>query len=83
VLSVRGGYALYGNPYSLKSVPDASATSITGGLGFRKKNFYIDAAVVNTQSNTQFTAYSSLHTGASAALNTSRTDAMVTIGTKF
>ncbi len=49
-LSLRGGYALYGNPYTKEAViNNAMRTSYTGGLGFRRKGYSIDFAYARTQ----------------------------------
>lgn len=84
LFSIRGGYSLYGNPYSSNTPLNAQATSFTGGLGYRSGNVYVDAAVVNTQYNSTYTAYPVVNGGGPVAgLNTNHTDVMVTIGTHF
>ena len=41
---LRGGYALYGSPYSLgEANVDANRSVISGGIGLRSKFFFIDA----------------------------------------
>lgn len=54
--SVRGGYALYGNPFKSSSV-DASRASYTAGLGMRDNNYYLDFAFVLTQYKEQYYLY--------------------------
>lgn len=60
-LSVRAGFALYGNPYGPAVSNDGKRTSVTGGLGYRDKDdrFFIDAAYVRTMSSEKYYLYSS------------------------
>lgn len=48
-ITLRAGYALYGSPFA-KSDENKNAvrTSYTGGIGFRKDNYFIDFACVYT-----------------------------------
>lgn len=46
-LKLRAGYALYGSPYK-NSINDLEKTSITFGLGFRDKNYFLDLAWIMT-----------------------------------
>lgn len=46
---LRGGYAFYGNPYSSGYLNDKSKRSIiSGGIGYRSGNFFIDAAYMRS-----------------------------------
>jgi hypothetical protein len=47
VLALRAGYAMIGNPY-VKEQNDASKTYITGGLGYKTKNFFFDLGYAYT-----------------------------------
>lgn len=85
IFSLRGGYSLYGNPYTNSSLSSA-ATSYSGGLGYRAGNFYVDAAVVNTQYASPYTPYpiaSGTPAAPTAVINSNRTDIMVTLGSRF
>ena len=44
----RLGYALYGSPFRDGDNVNASRQSISGGVGFREKNIYLDMAYVHT-----------------------------------
>ncbi len=54
---VRAGYAHYGNPYKENTDIDRSRTNITGGLGFRKRKFYLDLAVIYISYKTMYAPY--------------------------
>ena len=45
---VRLGGAYYGNPYKNLAGEKGNRFQITGGLGYRNKGFFIDAAYVHT-----------------------------------
>jgi opacity protein-like surface antigen len=56
-MSVRIGYALYGNPYKPAEKMDGTRTSYTAGIGFREDNFFVDFAYVYTQWNEDYYLY--------------------------
>ena len=85
-LSLRAGYDLYGNPYSSTSQINNSATSVSGGLGYRIGNVYIDATLVNTKFNDVYNVYPIVNSNghnANATIAATRTDFMLTLGSKF
>lgn len=45
---LRGGYAIYGNPYKNDGGEDLNRYALTGGVGFLIDRIFIDFAVVNT-----------------------------------
>ncbi|WP_158281370.1 OmpP1/FadL family transporter [Sediminitomix flava] len=52
---LRGGYAYYPDPTEAEYRDvDQSTQYITGGLGYRNANFFIDFAFINTQSNSSY-----------------------------
>lgn len=55
-IALRAGYCLMDNPYS-KKLNDAGAYSITGGLGFKNKNFFMDFAYAYTFGKSKFYEY--------------------------
>jgi hypothetical protein len=57
VLRVRVGYARYGNPY-VSTALDRAQNYITGGLGLRMRNFFIDASGVYLTYKEQYSPYS-------------------------
>jgi hypothetical protein len=59
-LSLRGGYAMYGTPFNTGqnvSGADLSKTSITGGLGIRDQNYFIDFGYAYSQATEYFQPY--------------------------
>jgi hypothetical protein len=59
-LSFRGGYALYGSPFKSGvdvGSSDMSKTSITGGIGIRDENYFIDFGYAFSQQSEYFQPY--------------------------
>ncbi len=56
VFRVRAGYALYGDPFKNSDVNQAK-TFVTGGVGIRQNNFFVDAALVYSKYNSVYTPY--------------------------
>ncbi len=55
--ALRGGYAIYGNPFS-SGINDGKKTYYTGGFGFRDRNFFLDLAYVRSVSHEDYYLYS-------------------------
>jgi long-subunit fatty acid transport protein len=55
---LRGGYSVLADPYANTPQLDRSITRLTGGLGYRNRDFFIDLAVINMQT----TAFNSPYT---------------------
>ena len=53
---MRGGFALYGDPYSASGY-DRKRTYYTGGIGLKEKKFFVDAAYVHSAYNTVYSPY--------------------------
>ncbi|AFD07065.1 OmpP1/FadL family transporter [Solitalea canadensis] len=83
-LSVRAGFAQYGNPFSENSVNDGKRNYYTSGIGYRINNFYVDAAYVNSSFNTTYRPYL-LDDFSEPVINIKqRTNSVVlTVGTRF
>ncbi|WP_156180740.1 OmpP1/FadL family transporter [Rufibacter radiotolerans] len=56
VFRVRAGYALYGDPFKDSGV-DQKKTFLTGGIGLRQNNYFIDAALVYSTYKSVYTPY--------------------------
>jgi hypothetical protein len=82
-LALRGGYAFYGSPYSSSEInKDASYSSVSGGIGIREENFFIDLACVFTNHDEKYFMYQ--HSGLEAANNSSNTSKfLATFGFRF
>lgn len=83
-ISFRAGYAMYGDPYKSAAV-DGSRTFITGGLGYRFEQYYIDLAFVNQQYKSQYTAYSLNNSDLNPIIQNNHqvNSVVLTFGTKF
>lgn len=53
---LRGGYSYQGDPY-VSSAIDNSIQKITGGLGYRNSDFFVDLAAVHTKYQTASSPY--------------------------
>lgn len=56
VFRVRAGYGLYGDPFKDSDV-DQRKTYVTGGIGLRQANYFIDAALVFSKYNSVYSPY--------------------------
>ena len=56
VFRARLGFAYYGDPYQNSSL-DQSRSYVTGGLGLRQNNFFVDVAGVYGTGNSRYTPY--------------------------
>jgi len=86
-LSFRGGYAMYGTPFNagenVKGA-DQSKTSITGGIGVRDGNYFIDLGYAYTESTEYFQPYYLNNQSVPGSKNKIQTNNFVmTFGVKF
>ncbi|MDR1725452.1 MAG: hypothetical protein LBR28_03575 [Bacteroidales bacterium] len=80
--ALRAGYAIIANPYKTEfEENDASQQLITGGLGFRGKQFYIDLAYAYTLSGNNAKYY--FYDGGVTSLTHNEHLIQATIGFKF
>lgn len=54
--SLRAGYALYGNPFK-SGQSDFTEQMISGGVGFREKNYFFDLGFVNSSTGYDYFLY--------------------------
>ncbi|MDR0971628.1 MAG: hypothetical protein LBM25_04505 [Bacteroidales bacterium] len=81
--ALRGGFALMQNPYK-PDVNDASAKTITAGVGYRHKNFFLDFAYAYTKGNSNFFEYENpSNDNTKVDLETIRHIGQITLGFKF
>ena len=79
---LRAGYAYYGSPY--QNGDAEKRQSITGGLGFRDKKFFVDLAYVHALGERYYQPYTLEDKIVSAAkINESAGNWLTTIGFKF
>jgi hypothetical protein len=84
-LRARAGFSYMPDPFqSEQNGVNRAITSISGGLGYRNKKFYIDAALVFTEGNNSYRPYR-VNTPESplVTLKNSTTFGMLTIGFPF
>jgi hypothetical protein len=55
----RGGYAMMGNPYksSIITNKEGRTRTVTGGVGYRKGDYYLDCAFATAKSTSFYTPY--------------------------
>lgn len=84
--SLRGGYSLQGSPFD-KTPKDYEITSISGGLGYRNKNYFIDLAYRNSSYDINYYNYTlpdaSMGTLPQTRVETTDHYATLTLGWKF
>ncbi len=81
-LRLRAGYAYQADPF-LESTSDRSATSFTGGLGYRSRVFFIDLAVTHRMSEQVISPYFLDGATPTAQIDASVTNGILTIGVNF
>lgn len=82
-ITLRGGYAIYGNPFKDGATTvDATRTSITGGIGFRMKGFYADLGYVITKWDEAYFMYDPILVN-TAKIQTSQKQLLITAGFRF
>ncbi len=79
--TLRGGYALYGNPFK-SGINDSERTSYSGGIGMRQDNYFLDFAYVYTGWKQDYYMYSSKLVGPSKN-EYSAHNFLMTLGFKF
>jgi hypothetical protein len=86
-ISLRGGYAMYGSPFKsgvAVTGADLSKTTITGGLGIRDGDYFIDFAYAYSQATDFFRAYTLSNLDVPGSKNKTTTNNFtMTFGVKF
>ena len=59
IFRLRAGYAHYGDPYR-SSTFDRNKQYITGGVGIKQENRFLDLAIVNSRFNSVYSPYTLL-----------------------
>jgi hypothetical protein len=78
--SIRAGYALYGNPFK-NGLNDETEQLISGGIGIREKNYFVDFSYVNSSINSDYYLYPNVVEAASTS--TTKHMFLCTVGFKF
>jgi hypothetical protein len=84
IFRLRGGFALYGDPYVNFDDVKRGSQQLTAGAGIRQKDFYVDFALVKSMSKTGYSPYTlSSGNNPSALISTGSTNATFTVGFFF
>lgn len=86
MISLRGGFGYYGNPYKSSVYKDGERYDFSAGLGFRMKSSFIDIGVIHHQYKNleqPYVAYSDSYINPVARLKSNQTNAVLTFGWKF
>tara|TARA_B100001250_G_scaffold390618_1_gene390758 strand:- start:2216 stop:3667 length:1452 start_codon:yes stop_codon:yes gene_type:complete len=82
-ISFRGGYATFGSPFQ-DNLNDGSKKYFSGGIGFQKKAYFIDLAIINCLTKEDYILYRDHNTGAQLAnTETNRQTLIITCSYKF
>jgi hypothetical protein len=79
---VRAGYAYYGNPLSKNVEVDLTTQYFTGGVGYRKNNFFIDLGISLSSQTTGFLLYNYKNQETTSSKN-SQVRVVTTVGFKL
>lgn len=84
-VALRAGVAYYGNPYK-NALYNTSRLQISGGIGYRTKDWFIDAAFIHSQQNYKQTPYTLSRANADvpmAEIKQGVSTVLLTLGLKF
>lgn len=77
-LRIRGGYSLYGSPYNAAFSSSGAKQSVTGGLGYRTDEYFIDLGYIYTLTNNSFQLFPG-----SSTVSTSRNNHLLCLSLGF
>lgn len=77
---LRGGYGMMGSPLKQNGT---STNTISGGLGYRFSNFYVDATYTRVDGKQTLTPYTLTGVSPSASLNRTVDNVFVTVGFRY
>lgn len=81
---LRAGYRSVGNPYQDLDDKDYTVNSISGGVGYRFGDYYLDAALINTNENLNYSNYTlSAGNQPNATIETRTNKIALTFGVRF
>ncbi len=78
-----GGTIIKSSPFSNNDLFDGSTRSVTGGVGVRTKSFFVDLAVVNTNTQSGYFPYLINGEGAFSKTASNRVNGIISIGFNF
>jgi len=80
-ISIRGGYGIFGSPYNA-GINDAERTTMSFGIGFREKDYYMDIAYLYSKATEKYYLYNPLLVKP-VSNNFVTSTIMLTLGVKF
>lgn len=82
-VQLRGGYSYYGSPFK-NEINDGQLSSLSGGIGFRDKDFFVDAALSYSLSSLDDYMYGTDNVKVDPASITRQTyNFLITLGYRF
>ncbi|RYD79277.1 MAG: hypothetical protein EOP53_09905 [Sphingobacteriales bacterium] len=86
-MAFRAGYEMHGSPFKSEFVPDkfnGQANVISGGIGFRDADYYLDLTYQHQQTKSFYLPYAlSSQQVEGANITNNRNNFMITVGSKF
>ncbi|PIQ22542.1 MAG: hypothetical protein COW65_02595 [Cytophagales bacterium CG18_big_fil_WC_8_21_14_2_50_42_9] len=83
ILRVRAGVALFGDPYQNTNY-DRQRTYITGGVGIKQQNYFVDLTLVNSKYNSVYSPYTIADQSQPVVTTKNRdNNVMLTLGVNF
>ncbi|WP_342647882.1 hypothetical protein [Mucilaginibacter sp. CSA2-8R] len=77
---LRGGYGIYGSPSKMNAT---DRTTVSGGLGYRFANYYIDATYTHVSNTTTMTPYDIAEYSPAADIKNRNSNVFLTLGLRF
>ncbi len=82
IMQVRGGYAYKMSPF-VDGVNDASVQMVSGGIGYRNAEFFVDAALSYYLSDMKYYLYNTANYSANADISFNNYNFILTLGYRF
>ncbi|OQX98974.1 MAG: hypothetical protein B6I24_03840 [Bacteroidetes bacterium 4572_128] len=82
IIYLRAGYSYYGSPYENSDFDNNEYISISGGMGVRVDNVFIDFAYINSTQKANYYPYKSFE-NTFAKLENNNNQMLITLGMKF
>jgi hypothetical protein len=79
---LRAGYAYYSSPFKSATTNDASKSIVSGGIGFRNQQYFVDFTYAYSFSNDKYYLYDPALVNTSLQKTTS-SNFIVSMGVKF
>jgi len=77
---LRGGYGVYGSPSKINAT---NRQTVSGGLGYRFANYYVDATYTHVSNTTTITPYDIAEYSPAADIKNRNSNVFLTLGLRF